>query len=126
MLRLRTINLSLRELSSNILEWPALVFKESNHLQEWDLAAVALEITLLMYQQQANSEVGELEDLECKNRQAAMDNHPLQGLDLMDSNNQVRAWDLQRHMEVLLSQLKEEAEAVWLTFKEELVRLEEQ
>lgn len=90
------------------------------------MAAVALEITLLMYQQQANSEVGELEDLECKNRQAAMDNHPLQGLDLMDSNNQVRAWDLQRHMEVLLSQLKEEAEAVWLTFKEELVRLEEQ
>jgi len=71
------------------LEWPALVFKEFSHLQEWDLAAAALEITNLMFQLQANLEVGEPEVSECKRQ--AMDNNQQQGLELMDSsNNQVR------------------------------------
>jgi len=55
------------------LEWPALDYKEFNHLQAWDLAAVELEITNQMFQQLDNLVVGELEALECKNRQA-MDN----------------------------------------------------
>jgi hypothetical protein len=55
------------------LEWPALDYKEFNHLQAWDLAAVELEIINQMFQQLDNLVVGELEALECKNRQA-MDN----------------------------------------------------